>query len=100
VVWEPILSSDWGRPTRPVLARISDKRVSQFWDNDHVIANQLSAQLHTKEPKCCRNSGILWDLVALYPNGKNWNDSEPFYIDGPVVKVNAELAKVTSDLVH
>lgn len=82
------------------MARISDKRVIQFWDKDHVIAKQLSAQLHTKEPNCCRESGTLWDLVALYSNGRNWNDSEPLYIDGPVFKVQAELAKVTSDLVH
>lgn len=99
VVWEPILPSDWGRPTRPVLARISDRRVIQFWDRDHLIAKQLSAQLLTKEPSCCRHSGILWDLVALYPKGTNWNDSEPIYVDGPVVKVQAELAKRTAGLV-
>jgi hypothetical protein len=39
VVWEPILRSDWSRPTRPVLARISDPRAKQFWDKDHLIAN-------------------------------------------------------------
>ncbi len=82
------------------MARISDKRVIQFWDKDRVIAKQLSAQLHTKEPSCCRHSGTLWDLVALYPKEANWNDSEPIYVDGPVVKVQAELAKQTSDLVH
>ncbi len=100
VVWEPILPSDWSRPTRPVLARIPDKRVIQFWDKDRLIAKQLSAQLQTKQPSCCRHSGTLWDLVALYPKGKNWNDSDPLYIDGPVVKVQGELARQTSDLVH
>ena len=100
VVWEPILSSDWSRPTRPVMARVSDKRVIQFWDKDHVIAQQLSAQLHGKEPSCCRHAGILWDLVALYPMGTKWNDSEPIYVDGPVVKVKSELAKQTSSLAH
>ena len=83
-----------------MMARISDQRVVQFWDKDHIIAKQLNAQLHTKQPNCCRDSGTLWDLAALYPQGTNWNDSEPIYVDGPVVKIQAELAKKTSDLVH
>jgi hypothetical protein len=82
------------------MARISDTRVIQFWDNDHLIAKQLSAQLHTKEPSCCRHSGTLWDLVALYPNGTNWNESEPLYIDGPVYKVESELQNQTSKLLQ
>jgi hypothetical protein len=89
VVWEPILPSDWSRPTRPVMARIPDSRVIQFWDKDHLIAEQLSKQLRTKEPTCCRHSGTLWDLVALYSNGTNWNESEPFYVDGPFTKLRA-----------
>ncbi len=98
VVWEPILASDWSRPTRPVLARISDARVMQFWDKDHVVAKQLDDQLRVRQPSCCRHAGTLWDLVALYPKGSKWGDSEPLYIDGPVVKVKPELAKQTSDL--
>lgn len=100
VVWEPILPSDWSRPTRPVLARLSDKRVEQFWDKNHLIARQLSAQLHTKEPNCCRHAGTLWDLVALYPKDTNWNDSEPIYIDGPVYKVQAGLLSQTFKLLQ
>jgi len=100
VVWEPILPSDWSRPTHPVLGRISDTRVTQFWDKDHLIAKQLSAQLHTKEPSCCRHSGTLWDLVALYPKETNWNGSEPSYIDGPVYKIKAELQTQTSKLLQ
>lgn len=100
VVWEPILPSDWSRPTRPVLARIPDTRVIQFWDEDHLIATELSNQLRTKQPICCRHSGTLWDLVALYPIGTHWNESEPFYVDGPVVKVESELQNHTSKLLQ
>lgn len=100
VVWEPILPSDWGRPTRPVLGRISDRRVIQFWDKGHLIAHQLSAQLHTKEPNCCRHSGTLWDLVALYPKGTNWNGTEPSFVDGPVYKIEAELQRQTYKLLQ
>ena len=100
VVWEPILPSDWSRPTRPVMARIPDSRVIQFWDRDHLIAEQLSRQLRTKQPTCCRHSGTLWDLVALYPKRTNWNESEPLYVDGPVYKVESELENQTSKLLQ
>jgi hypothetical protein len=99
-VWEPILPSDWTRPTRPVLGRISDKRVIQFWDKDHLVAEQLSAQLRPKEPACCRHSRTLWDLVALYPKEATWNGSEPVYIDGPVYKIKDELRSQTSKLLQ
>jgi len=93
VVWEPILPSDWSRPTRPVLARIADPRVKQFWDKDHLIAGQLDQQLSTSQPSCCRHAGILWDVAALYPKGVQWGGSQPAFIDGAVVKVEMELAK-------
>ena len=82
------------------MARISDRRVIQFWDKDHLIAKQLDARLHTKQPSCCWRSGTLWDLVALYPAGTKWNESEPFYIDGPIVKVENELQKEASRLLQ
>lgn len=82
------------------MARIPDSRVIQFWDKDHLIATQLNSQLRTKQPSCCRHSGTLWDLVALYPNSPKWNESEPFYIDGPVYKVETELQNQTSKLLQ
>jgi len=100
VVWEPILPSDWSRPTRPVMARIPGSRVIRFLDKDHLIAEQLSRQLRMKRPTCCRHSGTLWDLVALYPKGTNWNESEPFYVEGPVYKVQSELENQTLMLLN
>jgi hypothetical protein len=100
VVWEPILGSDWSRPTRPVLARISDVRVLQYWDMGHLIAKQMDRQLTTRQPHCCRHDGTLWDLAALYSRGVLWGSTEPVYIDGPVAKVKAELARETSSLSH
>lgn len=92
MVWEPILPSDWGRPTRPVLARITDRRVVQFWDKDHLIAKKVDQQLAV-QPSCCRRAGALWDLAVLYPKGVQWDGSQPVYVNGPVVKIKTELAK-------
>jgi hypothetical protein len=44
--------------------------------------------------------GILWDVAALYPKGVKWGGSEPVFIDGAVVKVEAELAKQLSAAVR
>jgi len=100
VVWEPILASDWSRPTRPVLGRISDQRVMQFWDKDHLIAKQLDQQLSTVQPSCCRHEGVLWDLVAVYPRGVQWGGSQPVFVDGPVAKVDAVLARRLAEVSH
>ena len=98
VIWEPILASDWSRPTRPVLARIPDERVIQFWDKDHLVAKQLDQQLSTLQPNCCRSEGVLWDLAAVYPRGVQWGGSKPLFVDGPVVKVQQALAKRISEV--
>jgi hypothetical protein len=85
---------------RHVLARISDPRVEQFWDKDHLIAKQLDQQLSTSQPNCCRHAGILWDVAALCPKGVQWGGSQPVFVDGAVVKVEAELAKQLSATVR
>jgi hypothetical protein len=98
VIWEPILASDWSRPTRPVLARISDRRTVQFWDKEHLVAKKIDAQLSKTQPTCCRHDGILWDVAALYPKGIKWGDSPPAFIDGAVKPIAAELGKQLSSM--
>lgn len=81
---------------RSVLARISDPRVKQFWDKDHLIAKQLDQQLSTLQPSCCRHEGLLWDLAALYPKRVHWGDSQPVFIDGAVARVEPDIAREIS----
>ena len=86
VVWEPILPTDWSRPSGMVQSRISDTRVIQYWDDDHLIAGELRHQL-SSEPSCCQRSGVLWDLAVLYGRQAQWgNSSPPLFAGGPVVK--------------
>ena len=89
-VWEPILPTDWSEPTSPVLRRLSDQRVRQFWDRGHVMAKVMAA---SREPQskaeCCERRGILWDLIAVYPAGSGWSENLPHatLFNGPVVRV-------------
>jgi hypothetical protein len=79
-----MLPTDWSRPSGMVQSRISDTRVIQYWDEDHLIAGELQRQL-SSEPSCCKRDGTLWDLAALYGREAQWGDSRPVFADGTVV---------------
>jgi hypothetical protein len=76
-----------------VQSRISDPRVIQYWDNDHLVAGELRRQL-ASEPSCCQRKGILWDFAVLYGKQAQWGNSSPVFADGPVVKAAPDLAKL------
>jgi hypothetical protein len=93
-VWEPILPTDYSSPGTGVLARLSDPRVAQYWDQDHLFAAQLERELisDTDHPKpyCCTRKGIPWDEVAVYDRGARWDGQLPraMFLDGPVVRAS------------
>jgi hypothetical protein len=83
---------DWARPNRWVRSRINDPRVTQFWDKDHLVAKELERRLPADmQLHCCRRKGVLWDLVALYPDGTQWEHASPNFLDGPVVKATNRM---------
>ncbi len=98
VVWEPILATDWKSPSGNTLARIPDRRVRQFWDAQHVVANALNEIVKKKslqpEPCCCVQKGFYWDDAILYAPHARWKD-EPTSVfwNGPVVRIVPELEK-------
>lgn len=91
VVWQPMLSTDWGRPGTGSLGRLSDSRVRQFWDAEHTVARALKASFAERQGTlgCCITDDIWWDLVAVFPPGAVWNDRfpEPLLLDGTVEDV-------------
>ena len=86
VVWEPMLPTDWSRPSGMVESRISDPRVVQFWDKNHLVARELRQQLSSAQIYCQRN-GTIWDVAAVYPNEIQWGSSAPVFFGGAVVDV-------------
>jgi hypothetical protein len=95
VVWEPILASDVTPPTRFAMHRISDRRVRQYWDEQHVVAARMKADARVPqpEPRCCDSDGILWDLAAVYPKSAMWKETLPSAIvfDGPVLSITSSI---------
>jgi hypothetical protein len=90
-VWQPMLPTDVAAPTSRTLARLSDPRVRQYWDPDHLLAKQLKSDARTPqpEPECCTRNGILWDLMGIYPKGEPWTERIPVasIFNGTVVDV-------------
>jgi hypothetical protein len=86
VVWEPMLPTDWSRPSGMVQSRISDSRAVQFWDKNHLVAKELKQQLSSSQV-CCQRNGIIWDVAAVYPKDIQWGSSAPLFFGGAVVDV-------------
>lgn len=95
VVWEPILPTDWRKPTTSTLARISDSRVAQFWDPHHLASREIKTSLAANNVPLHghTSSGNLWDLAALYSAGQPLRNAlpAPAFINGPIVEVTPEL---------
>jgi hypothetical protein len=95
-VWEPMLPTDWSAPATSVLDRLKDKRVRQFWDPGHLIAVSIKNSSETSHPDCCERKGFLWDLIAAYPAGLQWNGSlpKPILLNGTVVRTAPNLESI------
>ena len=86
-----MLPTDWSAPASSVLRRLSDRRVQQYWDPNHLLATQMKSDARAPQPvqDCCVRSDILWDLAAVYERGSTWSDQMPSatVFNGPVVDV-------------
>jgi hypothetical protein len=86
------------------LARLSDPRVLQYWDKNHLFAEQLGRELESDsvhpKPNCCTRHGIQWDEVAVYSQDAQWDGQLPraVFLNGPVVRA-LDFSKVVTDLV-
>jgi hypothetical protein len=89
VVWEPMLPTDWSRPSGMVQSRISDPRAVQFWDKDHLVARELRQQLSSSQV-CCQRNGVIWDVAALYPREIQWG-AAPVFFGGAVLDVAGDV---------
>ena len=80
VIWEPVLPSDLFAPSTSTLNRISDARVTQYWDKPRVVSRSMGEK---------DDGSIVWDIVAIYQPGKLWEQAppEPIYSGGAVVDV-------------
>lgn len=90
-----MLPTDWAAPASSALRRLSDGRVQQYWDPNHLLAAQMKRDARAPQPEqdCCERSGVLWDLAAVYPPGITWSERMPAatVFNGPVVDVTVAI---------
>ena len=92
VVWEPVLKTDLAPPVTPVLRRLSDRRVTQFWDPRRVLSAELVRQVNTDPARYgfadpLDSEFIVWDVVAVFARDAQWDKGlpVPVYYGGPVL---------------
>lgn len=105
-VWEPIVATD-PAPTTKLLGNITDRRVRQLWDPDHIMSDEMRASelAHPGSAPQARtrtnsvDSGIMYDTVAIFPAGARWEATlpAPEYLE---VGLEAILPKVHDHLVR
>src|SRR5262245_54414114 len=91
VVWEPVILTDLAPPTSAVLARLSDARGSQLYDEDRLLSRRLiqwdtlaasDGEEERQEGQGMGESedgvdGVVWDQVLIYPPGARWETRLP-----------------------
>jgi hypothetical protein len=82
--------TDYSSPGKGVLSRLSDIRVTLYWDKEHLFAQQLGHKQTDSgqpQPNCCTCNGIHWDKVIVYRTNEHWNGDLPRadFWNGPVV---------------
>ena len=92
-----MLPTDFSKPIRIVLNRLSDRRATQFWDTGHVLATQMAQDARAPQPEqeCCVSDNHLWDLAAVYRPGAKWETQMPtaLVFNGPVVYIADQIRK-------
>ena len=70
------MPTDLAAPSTMTLKRIADLRASQYWDKEHLVSKSIGEE-----------DGVVWDYLAVYPQGKLWDKGppEPTYSKAPVI---------------
>src|SRR5262249_22189680 len=83
-VWEPIDKKD-PSPTPKLRGNLTDPRVHQLWDPDHIMSDEMRASelAHPGSPSQARtrtnsaSDGIMYDTLAIFPQGSRWEATLP-----------------------
>jgi hypothetical protein len=97
VVWEPVLTTDWGAPSPALTSMIPDRRATHFYDRERRLSASMGGPgvLGTRAQSAkigFQMEDVIWDAALEYPPGARWGDRAAALV-APVVKYREELAK-------
>ena len=77
VVWEPVLPTDWARPSASITSNVADSRASHFWDAQHRLSTLYGGRGNLKNIAMSSDigfkmTGVIWDAAVVYPPGVRW----------------------------
>jgi hypothetical protein len=95
VIWEPVLSTDWGTPAQALTANVPDRRAVQFYDRERRLSAMLGGAAHSESLArdrriAFRMKDVIWDTALVYPPGASWGTPAKLMV-APVVKFVALL---------
>ncbi len=94
VIWLPVLETDVGPPTEAVRRPLAvDARVTEFWDPTRWASPRMLERAARVDPEAARPGAVAWDLIAIYPAGRTWEDPFPMpsWYGRPVVDERKEI---------
>jgi hypothetical protein len=96
VIWEPVLTTDWGTLSPAITANIADPRALHFWDPGRQLSALLGGpgkldELAGQRQVGFRMKDVIWDAAFLYPRGGHWHLPAQLLL-APVVKFRDNLA--------
>ncbi len=103
VIWEPVLATDWGRPSPALTSLIADPRATHFWDWSRRLSSLYGGsgnldRLAAQRNVSFRMRSIVWDTALYYPAGTRWGEPAEF-LWAPVVRYRDQLSGAFARLV-
>lgn len=95
VIWEPVLTTDWGEPAQALTSTVADTRAKHYWDHDRKLSalyggvSRLNSLAETKRIGFAMKD-VIWDVALVYPPGAVWPSAAKTLL-APVVKYRADL---------
>ncbi len=104
VVWEPVLTTDWGHPGSGLTANVADARAVHYWDPQRRLSALLGGparlqELAQKSQIAFRMKDVVWDAALVYPAHSKWGTPAELLV-APVFKFPADLATHLSQMDH
>ena len=95
VVWEPVLPTDWGRPSPSLTGFVPDPRAKHFWDPQRKLSALLGGApalggLAGERKIGFHMNTVIWDAALVYPPGGRLGPGAKLLV-APVVKFRSDL---------